>query len=338
MKLSVITPVYNEVDNLPVFRQRVERVIQDLNSKHQLDCDYELIFIDDHSSDGSAELLREWSRNSDHIRYVRFARNCGSHAACSAGLAASDGDCAALLAADLQDPPETIPLLLEQWRSGFDVVWAARGRREGEHAGTKFFSRLYYFLMRKLALPDMPEQGADFLLMDRQVIDVYNSIPEKHTSFLAMILWIGFRQTSILYTKEARIHGTSKWTIAKKFKLLIDSLISFSYLPIRLISCAGLGMAFCGFMYAAYVLFSRLTGAVEAGTGFAAIIIVLLVGQGMIMTMMGVLGEYLWRTFDEVRGRPRFVIEESSGKPTQSKSDRGRRIQTDSVPVLIEEN
>jgi polyisoprenyl-phosphate glycosyltransferase len=335
MKLSVIVPVYNEAENLPIFRERVESMMARLSSKDQ-SCDYELIFVDDHSRDGSADLLRDWSRTSDKIRYMRFTRNCGSHAACSAGLAVADGDCAALLAADLQDPPETIPLLLEQWQSGSDVVWAVRERREGEKVSTKIFSRLYYLLMRKLALPEMPEQGADFVLMDRRVVDVYNSIREKHTSFVAMILWIGFRQTSIHYTKEARLHGKSKWTFAKKVKILIDSLVSFSYAPLRMISGVGLCMAFLGFLYAAFVLYARLSGSVEAGTGFAAIIIVLLIGQGMIMTMMGVLGEYLWRTFDEVRGRPRYVIEEAIDSSSESEPHRGMQMKTDSDSVLIE--
>ena len=156
----------------------------------------------------------------------------------------------------------------------------------------------------------MPTKGADFLLMDRKVIDAYNSIPEKNTSFLAMILWMGFRQTSIEYVKQARHAGTSKWTFAKKLKLFIDSMVSFSYVPIRLMSLLGFLMAVSGFVYALAVVVGRLTGWVAAGTGFAALMTVLLVGQGSILIMLGILGEYLWRTFDEARGRPRYIIEE----------------------------
>lgn len=164
--------------------------------------------------------------------------------------------------------------------------------------------------MRSIAFPEMPATGADFLLVDRRVIQAYNAIPEKHTSFLAMILWIGFRQTFIEYVKEARQAGKSKWTLSKKLKLLVDSVVSFSYAPIRLMSLLGLLMAGGGFLYALLVIIGRLAGWVSAGTGFAAIMIVLLVGQGAILLTLGILGEYLWRTFDESRGRPRYIIEE----------------------------
>jgi dolichol-phosphate mannosyltransferase len=244
------------------------------------------------------------------VQYLRLSRNCGSHAAFSAGLKHCTGDCAVLLAADLQDPPEAIPALLEQWKAGSDVVWAVRSARAGERWTTKLFAGVYYSLMRRFALPEMPATGADFLLLDRKVINAYNAIPEKNTSFLAMILWMGFRQTSIEYVKKPRRAGRSKWTVGKKVKLLIDSLVSFSYMPIRVMSLFGLTMAFAGFVYALVVIVGRLAGWVAAGTGFAALMTVLLVGQGLIMTMLGVLGEYLWRTFDEARGRPRYIIEE----------------------------
>jgi dolichol-phosphate mannosyltransferase len=164
--------------------------------------------------------------------------------------------------------------------------------------------------MRRVALPEMPAQGADFLLIDRKVIDACNCVSEKHTSLLAMILWMGFRQTSIEYVKQARRAGKSKWTLAKKAKLFIDSVVSFSYAPIRMMSCLGSLMAAGGFVYALVVTIGRLTGSVVAGTGFAALMTVLLVGQGSILMMLGILGEYLWRTFDEARGRPRYLIEE----------------------------
>ena len=304
MKLTVIVPVFNEVRNLPTLRERVEIVIK------QICCEYEIIFIDDHSDDGSAELLRDWTREVDSIRYIRFARNCGSHAACSAGLDASTGDCAVILAADLQDPPETIPLLLEQWQTGSDVVWAAREHREGENAITKVFSRLYYFLMRKLAFPEMPEQGADFLLIDRRVVDVYNTISEKNTSLFAMILWIGFRQSTVLYTKEARASGKSKWTISRKLKLMADSIASFSYLPIRLASYLGIMVSVSAFLFSIHVFENAYRG--EPIEGYTSLMMVVLWAGGLQLLILGILGEYLWRAFDQTRGRPRYIVEEQS--------------------------
>lgn len=303
-RLSIITAFLNEAKNLPHFRERT------LAAAEQLDCDIEVVLVDDHSTDQSAEIAKKWVAEDPRVSYIRLSRNCGSHAACSAGLAHCTGDCAILLAADMQDPPEAIGELMKKWRDGYDVVWAARKQREGERWSTKFLAGAYYSLMRRFALPDMPAKGADFLLMDRKVIDAYNAIPEKNTSFLAMIIWMGFRQTSIEYVKQARLAGKSKWTFAKKLKLFIDSMVSFSYTPIRAMSLLGFAMAICGFLYAVTVIIGRVCGLVIAGTGFAALMTVLLVGQGCVLIMLGILGEYLWRTFDEARGRPRYIVEE----------------------------
>lgn len=311
-RVSVVTAFLNEAENLPLLKQRVETVAA------EAEMEIELVLVDDHSTDHSSRLARSWADSQPHVRYIRLARNCGSHAACTAGLAHATGDCAVILAADLQDPPETIPLLLQQWRAGHDVVWAARTAREGEPWSKQLFSRTYYQLMQILGLTNMPAQGADFLLLDRKVIDAYNAIGEKNTSFLAMILWMGFPQTTIQYVKQARQAGHSKWTLSKKIKLLVDSVVSFSYAPIRLMSVLGLCMAACGFLYALAVIAGRLAGWIEAGTGFAALMTVLLVGQGMIILMLGVLGEYLWRAFDEARGRPRYLIEEHVGRPRET--------------------
>jgi dolichol-phosphate mannosyltransferase len=315
--LSLITAFYNEAESLPVFVDRAEQTLQSLGTT------YEIVLVDDHSTDASTGFARQWASSRAHARYLRLARNCGSHAAYSAGLAHCTGDCAILLAADLQDPPELVSQLLHEWQEGHDVVWAARAGREGEAWHTKALAAAYYWVMRKTALPEMPARGADCLLVDRKVIDAYNAIPEKNTSFLAMILWMGFRQTTIEYVKQARHGGRSKWTVSKKIKLLVDSVLSFSYAPVRIMSALGMIMAFCGFLYALVVVVGRLTGFVTGGTGFAALMTVLLIGQGTIMTMLGVLGEYLWRTFDEARGRPRYIIEESiPGEPLASAGGR----------------
>jgi dolichol-phosphate mannosyltransferase len=162
--------------------------------------------------------------------------------------------------------------------------------------------------MRRFALPEMPVKGADFLLMDRKVIDAYNAIPEKNTSFLAMILWLGFRQTSIEYVKQERHSGRSKWSLSRKFKVFIDSFISFSYAPIRLMSLAGAAIGLLGFLYALVVVFNAIRGfPIE---GWSSLMVVVLMLGGFQLLMLGVLGEYLWRAFDEARGRPRYVIEE----------------------------
>jgi glycosyltransferase involved in cell wall biosynthesis len=313
--ISVITPAFNEAENLPELHARLHTVLDVLG------IEWEWLVVDDHSTDGTWEVLRGLADRDHRVRSLRFSRNFGSHMAVACALQNVEGDAAVLIAADLQDPPETLPLLIDQWRAGNDVVWAVRQEREGASFSTKFFASMYYGLMRRVALPNMPSQGADFLLMDRKVVDAYNGIPEKNSSLLAMVLWMGFRQTSIEYVKRARHAGHSKWTMAKKLKLLVDSIVSFSYVPIRAMSYIGLTMAALGFVYAAVVTLGRALGWVVAGTGFAALMTVLLVGQGLILTVLGVLGEYLWRTFDEARGRPRYIVEDAI-RSRQSAVDR----------------
>jgi dolichol-phosphate mannosyltransferase len=300
--LSLITAFLDEEANLPTFKERLRSVLD------QVGVEYEIVLVDDHSGDGSPHIARLWAQDDSSVRYIRLSRNCGSHAAFSAGLANCTGDCAILLAADLQDPPEMIPLLLEKWHEGYDVVWAARKERLGESWTTLALSRLYYRLMRTFAMPEMHRRGADFLLMDRKVIDAYNAIPEKNTSFLALILWMGFRQATIEYDKQARFAGNSKWSISKKLKLFADSIVSFSYAPIRCMSWLGILVSILGFLYALFVFVNGLRGATI--TGWASLMVAVLILGGLQLVMLGILGEYIWRAYDEGRGRPRYIIEE----------------------------
>jgi glycosyltransferase involved in cell wall biosynthesis/carbonic anhydrase/acetyltransferase-like protein (isoleucine patch superfamily) len=301
--LSIITFFLNEADNLPHLKERLFSVLD--RSEMETEC----VLVDDHSTDASREIALRWVAERPRTTYLRLSRNFGSHAAIAAGLKYATGDCAVVMAADLQDPPEVIPALLERWREGNDVVWACRSGRAGESPATRAASKIYYRLMRWFALPEMPAEGADFVLLGRSVIDAYNAIAEKHTSVFAVILWMGFRQSSVAYVKQARHAGQSRWTPAKKLRLAIDSIVSFSDLPIRALSLLGLLMATGGLLYGAIVVVGRLSGRAIAGTGFAALMTALLVGQGLILIMLGILGEYLWRTFDQVRGRPKFIIE-----------------------------
>jgi dolichol-phosphate mannosyltransferase len=307
--ISLITAFLNEETNLPLLRERATAVLKESG------LDYEIVLVDDHSTDNSPALAKAWAQDDRNVHYIRLSRNCGSHAALSAGLAKCTGDCAVLLAADLQDPPEMIPQLVERWRAGFEVVWATRSDRKGEAWHTKLFGELYFAMMRRFALPDLPKKGADFLLMDRKVIDVYNQIPEKNTSFLAMILWLGFRQTSIEYVKQARHSGSTKWNLSKKIKLLIDSMVSFSYAPIRLASLSGVLISLLGFIYAVVVIVNAFCGVPVQG--WSSLMVVVLMLGGFQLLILGIFGEYLWRAFDEARGRPRYIIEEYLAPPAR---------------------
>jgi dolichol-phosphate mannosyltransferase len=307
MMLTVVTPAYNEADNLRILHERLQRTLESAASN------WEWVVIDDHSRDGTFAALKELARSEGRLRAYRFARNSGSHTAVRYGLVQSRGDCAVVMAADLQDPPETIPLLIEKWKAGADVVWAVREERLGETRQTLLFARLYYWLMRRVVgLQNIPERGADFFLIDRKVIDAVGRFPESNTSILALLSWMGFKQDSVTYVKQARAHGRSGWTLGKKVKLLVDSVTSFSFFPIRIMSYTGFCFALLGFLYALLVIVNAILR--RPVQGWSSLMVAVLVIGGMQMLMMGVLGEYLWRALDESRRRPRFLIEETTEK------------------------
>ena len=300
--LSIVTPAYNEAENLPLLYERLAQVLDSSG------LDWEWIIVDDHSADRTFAVIEAIVGSDPRIRGLRFARNFGSHAAVTCGLHHARGDCAAIMAADLQDPPETLPALIARWRDGDQVVWAVRVRREGETAGTLRFARLYYWMMRwMVGIKDMPSTGADFFLIDRRVLDAFRQFRESNTSILALITWMGFRQGTILYDKQARVHGKSGWDLQKKLKLVVDSVTSFTYLPIRMMSYTGLVAAMLGFLYAIVIITNAVLG--QPIQGWSSLMVVTLVIGGLQMLMLGVLGEYLWRALDEARRRPRYLIE-----------------------------
>ncbi len=306
-KLSIIVPTYRESNNLNVLSQRLFTVMS------TLDVEWEWIIVDDHSPDATFEIVRALAKNNFKLKGIRLSRNIGSFSAIMCGLTYATGDCAVVLAADLQDPPETIPLLLEKWHGGAQIVWAVRAKREGESMSTRAFSRLYYLIMRKfVGVKGLPPTGADFFLLDRKVVDSIGRFKELNISLIPLLTWMGFRQDSIQYDKQARLHGSSGWSVSKKIKLVVDSVISFSFLPIRLMSIVGAVLALIGFIYASFIIYNAIAGG-NPVQGWTSLMVVVLVIGGLQMLMMGVLGEYLWRALDESRGRPRYIIEEEVG-------------------------
>jgi len=303
-KLSIVVAAYNEEGNLPLLYQRVGAL-----DWAALGLEVEFVFVDDHSRDGTPRILRELAAKDRRVKVLRFAKNFGSHKAFTAGLEHCTGDAAVILAADLQDPPETIPQLVEKWRTGAKVVWAVRGEREGVPFMDRLFARFYYWLMRKFADVQPPREGADFLLVDRCVLDALRTSPEKNTSVLLLIQWMGFPSDHITYTKAARHSGRSNWTFSKKLKLAIDSLASFSYAPIRLASLMGVLFGLTGFGYA-LVVAARAIWWGSPVQGWPALMCVVLITAGIQLLILGVLGEYLWRTYEESRHRPRYLLEE----------------------------
>jgi dolichol-phosphate mannosyltransferase len=305
VKLSVVTPAFNEAAILPALYGRLVAAVT------ALDVTWEWLVVDDHSRDGTFDVVRGLAARDPRVRGVRFARNVGSHAAIACGLHHVDGDAVVMMAADLQDPPEVVGQMLERWRDGAKVVWAVRRSRPGEpsHAG---FAALYYWLMRRVVgMHDMPARGADFFLADRSVVQAFRRFPERNVSVFALLTWIGFRQDQIEYDKQPRASGRSGWTLTRKLKLVVDSVTAFTDLPLRLSLYAGLLM-----ILAAVVLGAAAFADAGGRAAFVALLAVMVGLAGVQLTALGWVGQYVWRAFDEARRRPAYVVEALAGDLT----------------------
>lgn len=305
MLLSVVSPAHREEKNLPILYERLKQTLDAVPG-----LEWEWIVVDDHSPDGTFTVLEGLSEADHRVRAVRFSRNFGSHKAILCGIHEARGDVTAVLCSDLQDPPEVLPQLLEVWRRDkAQVVWAARAERQGDAISTIAFANFYYWIMRRVVgLTNMPPTGADIFLVDRLVTETLKRFNEQHVSLVALLSWVGFRQATITYQRQERLHGTSSWTLAKKLRLVIDSVTGFSYLPIRAISAVGLTTALLGLLYAIVVVVNAVFGN-NPPAGWSSLMVVILVMGGVQMVTMGILGEYIWRSLDQSRDRPAFVIE-----------------------------
>jgi len=301
--VSIIVPVYFNEKSLPILINKFEEVAYKNN-----EYEFEFIFVDDYSKDGSYKVLLKYFYESKFkVKLIRLSKNHGSNSACVAGLTKANGDCAVIIAADLQDPPNLITEMLSFWEKRNEVVMAARNSRE-DPVISKLFAKVYYYILRKFALKEMPEGGFDFVLIDRNVIDIICEIKEKNTSLMGLILWIGFKREIIYYDRKARQHGRSMWTFAKKFKYLIDSFVAFSFLPVRLSSAIGFSVSIIGFSYAIFLMYDRIVNQ-NLIQGITALIVIVLFLGGIQLIILGIFGEYLWRILDESRKRPIFIID-----------------------------
>jgi glycosyltransferase involved in cell wall biosynthesis len=302
-KLSIIIPVYYNELNLPDTFEELLNLGKKLD-QHNL----EIVFVDDGSGDRSFEVLLSFQQSHPEIaKVVKLTRNFGSMSAIQAGFSIATGDCVGVIAADLQDPPELFLEMLEHWQNGIKAVFAVRRDRE-ESFLQKLFSNSFYFLMKKLAIPNYPPGGFDFLLIDRQIVDEINKMQEKNTNIFSLVFWLGFPHVLVPYVRKKREKGKSRWTLSKKIKLFIDSFVAFSFVPIRFLSFAGIIVALLSFVYGFFVFMAWLNFGVEV-KGYVPTMLILSFASGLQMTMLGVLGEYLWRTLDEIRHRPPYVID-----------------------------
>jgi dolichol-phosphate mannosyltransferase len=307
--ISVLTPAFNEAANLPRLYERLVETMRAVGGE------WEWVIVDDHSHDETFAVIEALALRDARVRGFRLARNSGSHVAITCGLHQVEGDAAVMMAADLQDPPETLPSMIAQWRQGAQVVWATRRVQPGDRSH-KGFAALYYLMMRRLVgMKEMPARGADFFLLDRLVLDAFRRFPERNVSVLALITWLGFRQDFVEYDKQPRTAGQSGWTLARKIKLVVDSIASFSDFPIRLCTYTGLAL-----LAASLVLLIFAVALLPQLGGGVLLLLFLIVGlAGLQLIAVGVVGEYVWRALEESRRRPAYLIEAIAGQREPAK-------------------
>jgi polyisoprenyl-phosphate glycosyltransferase len=301
--VSVVVPVYDEVETIPELHERLSAALQPLGR-------YEIVVVDDGSSDGTWEALQARAATDPHLRLIRLSRNFGHQIALTAGLDAARGDAVVSMDGDLQDPPELIPELVARWREGFDVVYAVRTARAGETRFKLATASLFYWLVNRMSSVRIPEQAGDFRLLSRRAVDTLQSMPERARFVRGMTSWIGFRQVGVPYEREARKQGETKYPLRRMLRFAGDAITSFSTAPIRYVTALGfVAVAFC-LVYFAYTLYVRLFTD-DAVAGWTSVVVVVLFLGGVQLISLGVIGQYVGRIFDEVKERPLYVVDET---------------------------
>lgn len=304
---SFIVPVFNEEDTLDETCRRLTGVLDGLGVES------EMILVDDGSRDRSLEMMRDLRRRDQRVRYVSLARNFGHQIAVTAGLAFAQGDAVVVLDADLQDPPGLIPALIEKWREGYQVVYAQRTARRREGPAKKLFAYLFYRVLRILTDVDIPADTGDFCLMDRKVVDVLNALPERGRYLRGLRAWVGFRQTAVPFERDPRFAGEVKYTFRKSFALAVNGIVSFSRVPLRLATYVGLLVAGCALVMIVVVVYWRLYHPAAPLIGYTIITAAIFFLAAVQLFCLGILGEYVGRVYEEVKGRPLFTLKEVAG-------------------------
>jgi len=304
---SFVVPVFNEEETLKEFYQRMIGVM------NRLDEESELIFVDDGSKDRTLEVIRQLRQGDPRVCYLSFARNFGHQMAVTAGLRFAHGRAAIVLDGDLQDPPELIPQMIDKWRNGYDVVYAQRTARQQEGPTKKLFAFLFYRLLRLLTNVDIPADTGDFCLMDRKVVSILNRLPEQGRYLRGLRAWVGYRQTAVSFEREPRFAGDVKYTFRKSFALAVNGIVSFSRIPLRISTYLGLLMAGCALVMIVVVVYWRLFHHAAPLMGYTIITAAIFFLAAVQLFCLGILGEYLGRVYDEVKGRPLFTLKEVGG-------------------------
>lgn len=305
--ISVIVPMYNEEEVIGTTFTRLKEVMDSTGDR------YELIFVNDGSKDRSADIIRELSNVHKEVVLIDFSRNFGHQIAITAGMDYARGDAIIIIDADLQDPPEIMLQMIAKWREGYEVVYGKRIKRKGETWFKKTTAMLFYRTLRALTSVDIPNDTGDFRLIDRKVCDVLKGLKEKNRFVRGLISWIGFKQTSVEFVREERFAGVTKYPFKRMLKFALDAITSFSYKPLRIASYIGFTISFVSFIYLLIVLYQRLF--TESTTaGWASIVAINLLFNGIILILLGVIGEYIGRIYDETKNRPLYIVREAVGQ------------------------
>ena len=304
---TIVAPIFNEVDNIPVLYSRIQEVMEQTGQP------WELLMINDGSSDGSAAVMEEYRRKDDRVRTVHFTRNFGHQIAVTAGLDYSQGEAVVIIDADLQDPPEVILELIKKWKQGYEVVYAVRSRRKGETWFKLFTAAAFYRLIQRITDVDLPMDTGDFRLLDRSVVDVVNRMRERHRFLRGMSVWVGFKQTGVEYERAERHAGETKYPLRKMLRFAADAITGFSYFPLQLAMYFGFFVAGLSILAIPFVIVLRLAGS-HAFFGQASTLIAVLFLGGVQLIFLGVLGEYIGRLYDEAKDRPLYIVREHPAK------------------------
>jgi polyisoprenyl-phosphate glycosyltransferase len=305
-RLSIIMPCYFNEENIPVTTQE----LIENEAGFEKDIELEYVFIDDGSKDNTlCELLKFKEKYPHKVKVVKLSGNFGAYNAILAGMKYATGDCSVVLTADLQDPPELIPKMVEYWRKGVKLVIANRTDRE-EPWMQKKISNFYHNTMKKIAIKNIPSGGFDLILFDRQLREEVVRIDEKNTNTLYLLTWLQYDYVCIPYVRRKRKIGRSRWTLQKKIKLFIDSFVSFSYFPIRAITVSGIVFGLIAFLYGVFIIVAKIFGLIPV-QGWATVMAVILFVSSFQMLALGILGEYVWRTLDASRNRPNYVVDQT---------------------------
>lgn len=301
-KITIVVPFLNEKDNLPLLLERVTGVFASRSE------DWELLLVDDGSTDGSAEWAVEQAQTNRHVRVLRLSRNFGHQLAITAGLDRSDGDAVVVMDADLQDPPETIGPMIDKWREGFEVIYAVRRSRAGETWMKKFLAAGFYRIFRRLAKVNVPMDAGDFRLVDRCVVDALREMRELHRFMRGLTCWVGFRQSSVAYDRAARHAGETKYPVWKSVRLAFDAITSFSASPLRWIAVLGVGICLVAALWVLYVMVQAVVNPGSMQKGWASMIAVMVFLGGVQLVSIGMLGQYVSRIFEEGKRRPLYLV------------------------------